>query len=189
MSANQTIHPTQTQARNLCANTMLPEPSPASPGLELHPSQSDSCGLHCCWRPSISRPPDLGSTPTPRQQRCGRCSLLLQNGGYTASGLQHGQQYPQHCPIGQCWGKKPEPPQDDLPCPEAVHALSVRHSRNMRAKHGVATSDDVSRIRDLSSSDVIVRPDWPHGFLPVCQPASDTVRPRGNRLQLFQALS
>ncbi len=61
----------------------------------------------------------------------------------------------------------------------------------MRAKHGVATSDDVSRLRDPLSraSDVIVGPDWPHGYLPVGQPASDTVRPRGNRLQLFQALS
>jgi hypothetical protein len=32
--------------------------------------------------------------------------------------------------IGQCWGEKPEPPQDDLPCPEAVHALSARNSRH-----------------------------------------------------------
>jgi hypothetical protein len=54
----------------------------------------------------------------------------------------------------------------------------------VRAKHGVATSDDVSMLRDPLSG-----PDWPYGFLSVGQPASDTVRPRGNRLQLFQALS
>ncbi len=84
MSANQTINPTQTlandsraqlepwleefetHARNLCAQHdatgALTLVASYDVALELHPSQSDHCGPHCCWRPSTSRPPDLGST-------------------------------------------------------------------------------------------------------------------------------
>jgi hypothetical protein len=135
MSANQTIHLTQT-----LANDSRAQIKPWLEEFETHArnlcAQHDATGALTLvasdqvWRPSTSRPSDLGSTLTPRQQRCGRCSLPLQNGGYTSCGLQHGQQYPQHCPIGQCWGEKPEPPQDDLPRPEVVHALSARNSRH-----------------------------------------------------------
>jgi hypothetical protein len=122
---------------------MQPAPSPSSPQMLsgtsfqlIRPPRP-----HSCRRSSSSRPPDLGSTPTPRQQRCGCCSLSIQNGGYKACGLQHGQQYPEHCPIGQHRQEKPEPPEDDLLSPREI-------VDTMRAKHGVATSDDLSKLRD-----------------------------------------
>jgi hypothetical protein len=57
----------------------------------------------------------------------------------------------------------------------------------MRAKHGVATSNDVTKLRDplsqalTSLSDLT---DHMDSFL-LGQPASDTERPRENRLQIF----
>ncbi len=45
----------------------------------------------------------------------------------------------------------------------------------MRAKHGVATSDDVSKLRDPQSR--------------LLTSLSDLKRSRGNRLQVFRALS
>ncbi len=164
------------------ASTMPPEPSPSSPLIRSGtPSQP--------IRPLRSA---LLLETLHIAQRCGRCSLPLQNGGYTACGLQHGQQYPQHCPIVSVG----EENRNHLKTTFRALKLYMLSPRDlvdtMRAKHGVATSDDVSRLRDPLSralSDVIVGPDWPHGFLPVGQPASDTVRPRVNRLQLFQALS
>ncbi len=135
MSANQTINPTQT-----LANDSRAQLEPWLEEFETHAwnlcAQHDATGALTLvasdqvWNsiPANQTTANLGSTSTPRQQRCGCCSLPLRNGGYTACGLQHGQQYPQNCLIGQCWGEKPEPPEDDLPCPEALHALSARNS-------------------------------------------------------------
>jgi hypothetical protein len=66
-----------------------------------------------------------------------------------------------------------------LKTPEAIHALSARNSRH----HACQARCQQAPRPPVSSSDAIVGPDWPHGFLiPVGQPASDTERPRGNRL-------
>jgi hypothetical protein len=62
----------------------------------------------------------------------------------------------------------------------------------MRAKHGVATSDDVSKLQDplsqalTSLSDLTGHMDF---FLLASQRQNDTERPRGNRLQVFRVLS
>ncbi len=171
MSAHQTFNPTQTlannfraqlepwleefetHARNLCAQhdatCALTLVASDLVWQSIPANQTSTVRIAAGDPRSFPRPPDLGSTRTPRQQRCGCCSLHPQNEDYTVCGLQHGQQYPQHCPIGQCWGEKSEPPQDDLPRPEALHALFSRDIVDtMRAKHGVATSNDVSKIRD-----------------------------------------
>ena len=71
-----------------------PYPRRVWSGLAINPSQSDVCGPHCCRRRTFPRPPDLGSTRTPPQQRGGCCSLPPQNEDCTVCGLQHGQQYP-----------------------------------------------------------------------------------------------
>jgi hypothetical protein len=63
-------------------------------------------------------------------------------------GLQHGQQYPQHCPIGQCWEKNRNHLKTTFPTLK-LYMLSPREIVDtMRAKHGVATSDDVIKLRD-----------------------------------------
>ena len=102
MSAPQTFNPTQTlandsraqlepwleefetYARNLCAQ------HDATGALTLVASdlvwqsipanQTSAVRIAAGERPSFPRPPDLGSTRTPRQQRGGCCSLHPQNG-------------------------------------------------------------------------------------------------------------
>jgi hypothetical protein len=62
----------------------------------------------------------------------------------------------------------------------------------MCLKHGVASSDDVSALKQPLSralTSCIVKPDQPHGFIPVGKSAFDTERSRGNRFQLLQVLS
>jgi hypothetical protein len=121
MSAPQTIHLTQslandpraqlepwleeieTRARNICAQhdvtgalTLVASDAvwnciPANVTTAVRIAAGDP--------PHRAATPDLGSASTTRQQRHGCCGLSIQNGGFTVCGLQHGQQYPEHCLI------------------------------------------------------------------------------------------
>ncbi len=157
MSAHQTFNPIQTlandsraqlepwleefetHARNLCAqhdatgalkltlvaSDLVWQSIPANQTTAVRIAAGDS--------PFRARPTWDQPAPHPNNAAAAVVSLhKMETARYADFSMASSQQCPQHCPIGQCWGEKPEPPEDDLPRPrpEALHALSARHSRH-----------------------------------------------------------
>jgi hypothetical protein len=151
MSASQTIHLTKS-----LANDPRAQLEPWFEETETHAlnlcAQHDVTGAltliasDCVWNsipvnlanaagvlqgdPSQYRAHPTLDQPQPHANNAAAAVVCIQNGGYAACGLQHDQQYPEYCPIGQRRRAESEPPEDDLPGPEAVHALSTQNSRH-----------------------------------------------------------
>jgi hypothetical protein len=104
-------------------------------GLEFHSSQSGQRGWHPSpsRRPSsISRPPDLGSTPPhPNKAATAVVSLFkLEAAKHADYSMASNTLNTALLAIGQHRRGQHQSLEDDPPCPEDLHALSTQHTRH-----------------------------------------------------------